>query len=462
MRLKRLAFMKYFETDRGFYIKLVKIAFPVAAQSVITTGVNLIDTIMLGQLDETALSASSLANQFIMLFLFICMGISMGASVLSSRYWGAKNLTSLKKVVAIALRCGLLLAGVFTLVNIAAPEGIMGLYIEDRDIIQAGASYLRWSTITYILMALTTVTTNIMRSVGLDHVPFISACCAFGVNIGANYVFIFGKFGAPAMGVAGAALGTVIARVLEVFIICGYFFFRNKVIAFQPKDILMTQCGDLVSEFIRISVPVMLSDGLLGVGDNVLASIMGHIGGNFVSANSITNVLSRVSTIFITGLAYAGCFITGQTLGDRDVEGAKRQGNTFLALGLGIGILAAVIIQVISGPMLSAYKITQETYGIARQLVYAISIIIVFRSTNSILTKGVLRGGGDTKFLLAADMSTMWLIAIPLGAFAGLVLDIPPFWVFICLHADQIVKAVWCVFRLKSGKWIKKIKGAEL
>lgn len=155
-------------------------------------------------------------------------------------------------------------------------------------------------------------------------------------------------------------------------------------------------------------------DGLLGVGDNVLASIIGHIGGNFVSANSITNVLSRVSRIFI------------------------------------------------SGPMLSAYNITQETYEIARQLVYAISIIIVFRSTNSILTKGVLRGGGDTKFLLAADMSTMWLIAIPLGAFAGLVLDIPPFWVFICLHADQIVKAVWCVFRLKSGKWIKKIKGAEL
>lgn len=456
--------MKYLETDRQFYIKLVKIAFPVAAQSVITTGVNLIDTIMLGQLDETALSASSLANQFIMLFLFICMGISMGASVLSSRYWGAKNLVELKKVIAIALRCGLLLAGVFTIVNIAAPEGIMSLYIEDQRIIQAGASYLRWSTITYVLMALTTVTTNIMRSVGLDHVPFISACCAFGVNIGANYVFIFGKFGAPAMGVAGAALGTVIARVLEVFIICGYFFFRNKTVAFRVKDIFGTKCADLVSEFIRISVPVMLSDGLLGVGDNVLASIMGHIGdgGSFVSANSITNVVSRVSTIFITGLAYAGCFIIGQTLGNRDVEGAKRQGNTFLALGLGIGVLAAVIIQIISGPMLSAYNITSETYGIAQQLMYAISIIIIFRSTNSILTKGVLRGGGDTKFLLVADMSTMWLISIPLGAFAGLVLDVPPFWVFICLHADQIVKAVWCVFRLKSGKWIKKIKGVEL
>jgi len=456
--------MKYFETNREFYIKLVKIAFPVAAQSVITTGVNLIDTIMLGQLNETALSASSLANQFIMLFLFICMGISMGASVLSSRYWGAKNLIELKKVIAIALRCGLLLAGVFTIVNIAVPEGIMGLYIEDQEIIQAGASYLRWSTITYILMALTTVTTNIMRSVGLDHVPFISACCAFGVNIGANYVFIFGKFGAPAMGVAGAALGTVIARILEVFIICGYFFFRNKAVAFRITDIFATKCSDLVSEFIRISIPVMLSDGLLGVGDNVLASIMGHIGdgGSFVSANSITNVVSRVSTIFITGLAYAGCFIIGQTLGSRDVEGAKRQGNTFLALGLGIGLLAAAIIQIISGPMLSAYNITPETYEIARQLMYAISIIIVFRSTNSILTKGVLRGGGDTKFLLVADMSTMWLISIPLGALAGLVLHIPPFWVFICLHADQIVKAVWCVFRLKSGNWIKKIKGVEL
>ena len=451
--------MKYLETDREFYRKLVRIALPVAAQSVITTGVNLIDTIMLGQLNETALSASSLANQFIMLFLFICMGISMGASVLSSRYWGAKNLTELKKVIAIALRFGLLLASLFMIVNIAAPEWIMRFYIQDPEVVAAGADYLRWSTVTYLLMAMTTVTTNIMRSVELNRIPFISACCAFFINIGANYVFIFGKLGMPAMGVAGAAVGTVISRIAEVCIICGYFYLYDRTVHFRFRDLFLP-CRDLFREFLRISVPVMFSDGLLGVGDNVLAAIMGRIGRNFVSANSITNVVSRVSTIFITGLAYAGCFIIGHTLGEKDTEGAKRQGNTFLLLGLAVGLLAAVIILIISGPLITFYKVSEDTVGIARELMYGISLIIIFRSTNSILTKGVLRGGGDTRFLLISDTTTMWLVAIPLGALAALVLELSPFWVFIFLHSDQIVLAVCCVFRLRSGKWIKKIKGA--
>lgn len=144
------------------------------------------------------------------------------------------------------------------------------------------------------------------------------------------------------------------------------------------------------------------------------------------------------------------------------MEDAQRQGYTYAILGLVIGILASVIILFIAAPVINAYNISAETREIAFELMDAVSIIIIFRSTNSILTKGVLRGGGDTKFLLVADMSTMWLLAVPLGALAGLVLKLPAFWVYLFLHCDQIVKAVWCVFRLKSEKWIKKVKGVKL
>ena len=452
----------YIETDFTFYKRLVKIAVPVILQSLITTGVNLVDNIMLGQLTETTLSASTQANQFIGLFTFAIMGISMGSSVLSSRFFGAKDNCSLKKVITIALRFSLLLGTLFTLVDIFLPRQIMGLYIKSEElaVIEAGVTYLRWSTITFLLMSVSFVCTNIMRSAGLTHVPLIASACAFGINIGANYIFIFGKLGAPALGVAGAALGTVIARVVETSIIL-FFFFKDKTIHYRPKDLLMP-CGDLLSEFIRISVPVMLSDTLLGLGDNVLAIIMGQIGSAFVSANSITMVIQRISTIFITGLAFSSCFLTGQVLGERRVKAAQKQGHTYLILGLVIGAVAAVIIQIISAPVVNAYKISAETKEIAFELMNAVSIIIIFRSANSILTKGVLRGGGDTKFLLAADMSTMWLIAVPLGALAGLVLHLPTFWVYIFLHSDQIIKAVWCVFRLSSGKWIKKVKGVDL
>lgn len=453
---------KYLETNREFYVRLFQIAVPVILQSLITTGVNLADNIMLGQLTETALSASTQANQFIGLFTFAMMGISMGASVLSSRFYGAGDYISLKKVITIALRFGLLLGALFTLVDILIPRQIISLYFKgsESEIIAEGVTYLRWSIPTFLLIAISLVCTNIMRSAGLTHVPLIASASAFGINIGANYIFIFGHLGAPAMGVAGAALGTVVARVVETAIILT-FFFRNRSLNYHPKDLFLPS-DDMLPEFVRISVPVMLSDTLLGLGDNVLAVVMGQIGASFVSANSITNVIQRVSTIFITGLSFSGCFLTGQVLGERRIEDAQRQGYTYAILGLVIGIVAAAIIQIIATPVVNAYNISAQTKEIAFELMNAVSIIIIFRSTNSILTKGVLRGGGDTKFLLMADMTTMWLLAVPLGALAGLVLHLPAFWIYIFLHFDQIVKAVWCLFRLKSEKWIKKVKGAEL
>ena len=451
---------KHLETDPIFYRRLFKIAVPVILQSLITTGVNLVDNIMLGQLTETALSAATQANQFINLFVFAIMGISMGSSVLSSRFWGARDIRSLKKVITIALRFGLLLGLLFTLADVLLPEKIMSLYFSPTETaeISAGVVYLRWSTATFLLMSVSFVLTNIMRSAGLTNVPLIASLSAFGINIGANYIFIFGKLGAPALGVAGAALGTLIARVVETGIIAAYFL-RDRTIHYRLRDLLMP-CRELVGEFLRISIPVLLSDLMLGLGDNALAIIMGRIGPGFVTANSITMVVQRISTIFITGLSFSGCFLTGQVLGEGSVDAAKRQGNTYLLLGLIIGAAAAGFIQLLSGWVIGAYNITPETREIARELMDGVSIIVVFRAANSILTRGVLRGGGDTQFLLLADMSTMWLLAVPLGAVAGLYFHLNAFWTYLCLYSDQMAKAVWCVFRLRSGKWIKKIKGA--
>lgn len=452
---------KYLETDAGFYRRLFKIAVPVVLQSLITTGVNLVDNIMLGQLTETALSAATQANQFVNLFVFAIMGISMGASVLSSRFWGAKDIPALKKVITIALRFGLALGLAFTLADIFLPEQIMGLYFRPTETaeIAAGVVYLRWSTATFLLMSVSFVLTNIMRSANLHNVPLIASLSAFSINIGANYIFIFGKLGAPALGVAGAALGTLIARVVETGIILT-FFLRDKTIHYRLRDMLLP-CRELVGEFLRISVPVLLSDVMLGLGDNALAMIMGRIGSGFVTANAITMVVQRVSTIFITGLSFSSCFLTGQVLGEGQWEAARRQGSTYLLLGTAIGLAASVIIRAISGSIISAYNITEETREIARELMDAMAIIVVFRSAGSILTRGVLRAGGDTRFLLLADMSTMWLLAVPLGALAGLYLHLNAFYTYLLLYSDQVVKAVWCVFRLHSGKWIRQIKGSK-
>ena len=443
--------------DKAFYRNVVAIALPISMQSLITIGVNMMDTIMLGSLGDTAISASSLANQFINIFQICCMGMGMGASVLTSRFWGMQDKDSLRKSVTIMLRLCFTIGLLFTLATILTPDGLMRIYTSEAPIIEAGVSYFRWSIPCYWLLGFSLTCTIVLRSVGQVRLPLISSIAAFFINIVCNYIFIFGKFGAPRMEVAGAALGTLISRIFEFVFICGYFLFFDKKIAYRIKHIFM-KCRDMLGDYLRISIPVLVSDALLAFGNSAVAMVMGRIGSAFVSANAITTVVQQLSTVFIQGISNASAIITGHTLGGGDTEKAQRQGVTFLGLGTVIGILAGGLIMLISAPVIGCYtNVSAETRQIAEELMLAVGVIVIFQSMNSILTKGVLRGGGDTKFLMAADILFLWVASIPLGALAGLVWHLPAFWIYTFLKIDQFIKAFWCIFRLSSRKWIKKI-----
>lgn len=444
--------------ERSFYVKAASIALPIAAQSLITIGVNIMDTVMVGDLGEVALSATSLANQFINIYHICCMGLGMGASVLTARFWGMKDPVSLKKTITIMLRICIALATAFALVTAAAPEFIMGIYSPEAAIIEAGADYFKWSVVSYWLLGMSLTMTIVLRSVGQAWLPLVTSIGAFFINIGANYIFIFGKFGAPQMGVAGAALGTLIARAFEFLLIDGYVFFVDKKIGYRIRD-LLGKCSDMLREYLRVSIPVLVSDTLLGLGNSAVAIVMGHIGSSFVSANAITTVTQQLSTVFISGISQASCMVIGHTLGEGDLERAQTEGNTFLGLGTLIGLLAGGFIMLISPLIISFYNITPETKAIAQELMLGIGLIVIFQSMNSILTKGVMRGGGDTKFLMVADILFLWIVSIPVGAIAGLVLHLPAFWIYVCLKLDQIIKAVWCIGRFRSKLWIKAVHG---
>lgn len=454
--------MRLFVRDKAFYKKTTAIAIPVSLQSVITIGVNMMDTIMVGTLEETALSAVAQANQFVTIYHICCMGIGMGASVLTARFWGMKDQISLKKTITIMLRFCLGLAFLFMLPTIFMPEQLMKLYIkkDEVEVIAKGAAYFRYMIPCYLLLGLSLTCTIVLRSVGQVKLPLITSIGAFFVNVGCNYIFIFGKFGAPRMGVEGAALGTLIARIFEFLLICGYFFFIDKRIGYKIRNLFM-KCGSLVKDYITVSLPVFVSDTLLGLGNSAVAIVMGNIGKNFVSANSITVVTQQLSTVLIQGICHAGSIVTGHTLGEGETEKAQDQAWTFLSLGFIIGALGGIVIMAVSGPVIGFYNITDETRAIAFQLMSAIAFIVVFQSMNSILTKGVLRGGGDTKFLMVADILFLWVVSIPLGALAGLYWKLSAFWIYTLLKIDQVIKAVWCIFRLKSGKWIKVIRSRE-
>ena len=213
----------YYFGDRKFYRSAFLIAIPIAMQSLITISVNLIDNVMLGALGELPLSASALAVQFISLFQICCMGLGMGATVLTSRYWGMKELSLLWKTVTLMLRFTFLLGMAFTVAAAWIPDIIIGMYTSETAVVEQGVRYLKWSVPCFLLMGFSLTCTIVLRSVGEGKVPLIGSCFAFLINIVANWIFIFGNLGAPEMEIEGAALGTLISRCFEFLFICGYF-----------------------------------------------------------------------------------------------------------------------------------------------------------------------------------------------------------------------------------------------
>ena len=356
--------MKLISNDKQFYKRVAGIAVPIALQGFITTGVNMMDTIMIGTVGETQLSAVSLANQFISIYQILCMGIGMGASVLVARYYGMRGKDSLKKTVAIMVRLCVSIASLFCLATALFPRWIMEIYTEEEPIIANGIRYLQYSVATYFLLGLSLTSTIVLRNVQQVRLPLYTSIGAFFINVGANYVFIFGRLGLPRMEVAGAAIGTLIARIFEFGVICGYLFFRDQEIGVRLSDVFR-RVGSLWREYIRISIPVLLSDGILAIGNNSVAMVIGRLGESFVAANAVTAVTQQLSTTVIQGFSQAGAIVTGYTLGEGDRKKAQEQGCAFLGIGIFFGAIGAGIILLISEPMIAAYNLSPQTRATA-------------------------------------------------------------------------------------------------
>lgn len=449
--------MKLLVEDASFYKKIFLIGGPISAQQVITVGINLMDNIMLGQLDETALSASSMAVQVHTMFNYVCMGMGMGAAVLIARYWGARDSRNLKKALVLMYRCYLIIALCFTVVVGIFPNEIMGILTSDQDVIREGVRYLEWALPCFILYGFSLTTTIVLRNCGKMHIPLYASIGAFVVNIFFNWIFIFGKLGAPAMGIAGAALGTVISRIFEFVFICGYFIFKEEQIRFRLQDMCMP-CGSILKEYLHFSLPVMVSDTILGLGNSAVMMVAGHIGRTFMTANTITMVIQQMATIFSSGLGQAALIITGNSLGEGKIEQTQKQSVSLVCVSFILGVTAAVIAFIISPVIVNFYHIRPETKEMTLSLMHAVTFVLIFMISGGVLTKGILRGGGDTTYLMVADVIFLWIVSVPLGAAAGLVWKWPPFWILFCLRSDYVIKTILCLFRLHSGKWIKKIK----
>ncbi len=447
---------KLFVRNKRFYWLLISLALPVVFQNMITIGVNIVDTMMLGSYGEIQLSASSLANDFINLFQFLCMGVGSGAAVLTSQYYGRQDFSNVKKTVTLMLRFITLIAVFCMLLAAVCPAAIMRIYIQDPQVVAMGVLYLRISVPTFILHGITQTLTLTLRSIRDVKVPLAASIVSFFTNIFFNWVFIFGHFGAPEMQIAGAALGTVLARIVEFAIIAGYFFFRERHIQYRIRD-LFCSVRDLIPVYFRYSVPVIFSDFLLGTGNSMVSVVIGHISTSFVAANSIVTMIQRLSSVMTQGVGQASAVLTGNRVGNGEVEKAVEEGRTMIVLSFLLGLVTGGIILLIGPAIINAYSIPAQTRDIAMQLLAAISLMVVFQSLQSVLTKGILRGGGDTRYCMIVDAGFLWLVSIPFGWIGGVMIGTSAFITYILLKLDWIIKVVLCLRRFHSRVWIKKV-----
>lgn len=447
---------KIFISDRAFYKKVAVIAIPITLQSLITIGINLAGTMMLGALGEYQLSAGSLANNFIGIFQILCMGMGFGTAVMTSQYWGSKDTKAIKTSITIMYRINLVTAVFFTLITLIFPHFIMSVYSNDAHIIQYGVEYLKIIAFTYVLQGLSLTTTIILRSIGKVKVPLYSSMAAFLLNLLFGWLFIYGGFGIPAFGMAGAAMGTLLARIFEFLVILLYFL-REKNIGYKLSDFLIN-CKEKWSPFLHYALPVIISDFLLALGLNIIAVIVGHISPSLVSANAIIAIVLQMVTIFSQGISNAGSIIIGNTIGEGgEAELTYHQGVTFFALSAIIGFITAFIIQLLAPVVINMYRLSPETKEIAYELMNALSLTVIFQTVSTVMTKGVLRGGGDTKFLMIADILFLWVASVPLGILCAYFLQVSPFMIYISLRIDHMLKTIWCLQRLNSRKWIRTI-----
>ena len=447
---------KLFVRNKRFYWLLISLALPVVFQNMITIGVNIVDTMMLGSYGEIQLSASSLANDFINLFQFLCMGVGSGAAVLTSQYYGRQDFSNVKKTVTLMLRFITLIAVFCMLLAAVCPAAIMRIYIQDPQVVAMGVLYLRISVPTFILHGITQTLTLTLRSIRDVKVPLAASIVSFFTNIFFNWVFIFGHFGAPEMQIAGAALGTVLARIVEFAIIAGYFFFRERHIQYRIRD-LFCSVRDLIPVYFRYSVPVIFSDFLLGTGNSMVSVVIGHISTSFVAANSIVTMIQRLSSVMTQGVGQASAVLTGNRVGNGEVDKAVEEGRTMIVLSFLLGLVTGGIILLIGPAIINAYSIPAQTRDIAMQLLAAISLMVVFQSLQSVLTKGILRGGGDTRYCMIVDAGFLWLVSIPFGWIGGVMIGTSAFITYILLKLDWIIKVVLCLRRFHSRVWIKKV-----
>ena len=440
----------------NFYRTVIALVVPMALQNLINVGVTAADVIMLGAVGENALSGASLAGQVQYIMTLFLFGLTSGATVLTAQYWGKGDIKTIEKIVGIAVKAAVSVTALFTVAALVIPELLLQIFTSDPAVISEGVKYLRIVAFTYIMIGVTQAYLYIMRSVERVVVATVVYLLSLICNIIMNSIFIFGFLGLPAMGVRGAALGTLCARILEVVLVAGYARLFNKEIKLRIKYVLHTD-KTLFRDFMRYAVPVVVNEVMWGLGTAANTAILGHMGSPAVAANSVAQVARQLATVVSFGLSNAAAVYLGKTIGEKKMEHAKAYAKRFIWLSVIMGLVGGGIVLSASPIAVAMLSLSGTAKGYLRIMFFVISYFVVAQAFNTTMIVGIFRSGGDTRFGLILDVSTMWCCSIFLGFIAAFVLKLSVPIVYIILMSDEIIKIPISAWRYKTYKWLKDV-----
>ena len=442
--------------DKSFYKTLVALAIPIALQNLVTFCVGLLDNVMIGTLGDTAISGVFMGNQIQTLLQMFSGGIEGAILVLAAQYWGRRDTASIKKIIAIGVKFTVLFGALLSIVCIAAPSAVLSLFTDEQSVIESGTQYLRTVAFSYIFFAITQSLIAAMRSVETARIGLYVSLISLITNAALNYVLIFGKFGAPALGIQGAAIATLISRLLECAAMLVYIFVFDKKLALKFKELLPTD-KILLRDFIKYGTPIIAGQLVWAVNTLSNSAIMGRQSApGVVAALSITLTLHNLAYVVMNGMANAVGIITGKTIGKGDEELMREYAKTTQIIFLALGLVTGGALFLLRDPYISIYNVSPEAVIEARALINVICVTIVGTCYQAACLFGLVKSGGDVSFVFKNDCIFVFLIVLPSALIAAR-LGAAPWVVFACLKCDQILKCFVAVVKINRFKWMKNL-----
>ena len=443
--------------SKQFYWNILVLSLPMILQQLLRVSVDTLDSIMLGRIDQLQMSAVSQAQQIFFIFYTVCCGIGAGGCVLAAQYWGKRDHESIKTLGAIGVKSAAVFGLIFAVIVMIWPDKLLRIYSSDPELIRIGSSYLRIAALMYPVCAVSTVMFAWCRGIEEMSISFTANAISYPLNVVLDYCLIFGKFGMPELGIRGAAVGAVIARVVELLLLSHFVFVREKKISMNLGD-LKRKDRRLTKDFWMVSAPIIGHELIWSTGTTAGSSITGQMGTTIVSGYNVANVFYQLLSSIMNGVLHACSVVMGMTIGSgKDKEQIQREAYSMVMIGFVGGSLVGLLTLVLGSPFVSLYALSSEAAVYARTFMLIFAAVWPFSGVEMTGMIAVLRAGGDGKMGLICDIFSMWLLTIPLASVCAFFMGASPYLVVAVIKTNIAIEAIVGVLRICSGKWIKNL-----